>query len=86
MTEDGPDENELAVEQLVELYTRQNALRKEFTDAQLAALDALWRAERAGQVSGEAVREIEELIRAGHVHRARRRLSQLRCDDSRDSS
>lgn len=79
MTDDGdPDDSKLTVEQLVALYARQNALRREFTDAQLATLDALWRAKRDGQVCGEAAQRIEELIRAGHVHGARKRLSTIR--------
>lgn len=75
---DGPDRARLAVEQLVDLYARQHALRKEFTDRQLAALDALWRAKRAGQVTDDAADRIEELIREGRVHGARKRLSNIR--------
>lgn len=79
MTDDGgPEDDVLTGEQLVELFTRQNALRREFTDAQLAALDALWRAKRDSHVSGEAAQRIEELIRAGHVHGARKRLTLVR--------
>lgn len=76
----GPDGCELAVAQIVERYARQNALRKEFTDAQLATLDALWRAKRDGQVSDEAAEQIEELVRAGQVRAARRRLTVVRRD------
>lgn len=86
MTDDGDsDDGKLTVEQLVELYARQNALRMEFTDAQLATLDALWRARRDHQVSGEDAQRIEELIRAGHVHGARKRLSTIRRNGKQSS-
>lgn len=79
MTNDGgPEDDLLTGAQLVELVARQNALRREFTDAQLAALDALWRAKRDSHVSDEAAQRIEELIRAGHVHGARKRLTLVR--------
>lgn len=79
MTDDGgPDDGVLSGEQLVKLYTRRNALRREFTNAQLAAFDALWRAKRDGHVSGEAALRIEDLIRAGHVYGARKRLTRAR--------
>lgn len=82
MTDDDTwlDTGGLPVEQLVEFYARQRELRKEFTDAQLAALDALWRAERDGHVPGDAARRIEQLIRDGHVHGARERLTLVRND------
>lgn len=83
MTNDGgPGDRELGMEQLVDLYTRQKALLEEFSDAQLAALDALWRAKRGGHVTDEAARLIEELIRAGHVHGARKRLTLARRNGS----
>lgn len=80
MTDDGrPDHAAwMDAEQLVEFYARQKTLRQEFTDAQLAALDALWRAEREGHVSGDAATGIEQLIRDGHVHGARKRLTIVR--------
>lgn len=45
---------------------------------QLAAMDALWRAERADEVSSEEAREIESVIRRGHPYGARKRLTVAR--------
>lgn len=80
MTDDDDwlDTGGLPIEQLVEFYARQRELRKKFTDAQLAALDALWRAERDGHVPRDAADRIEQLIRDGHVHGARKRLTLVR--------
>lgn len=80
MTDDDSclDTGGLPIEQLVEFYARQRELRKEFTDAQLAALDALWRAERDGHVPGDVARRIEQSIRDGHVHSALERLTAVR--------
>lgn len=69
------DAGGMPVERLVELYARQKALREEFTDQQLAALDALWRAKRDGHVPPDAANVIERLIRDGHVHGALKRLT-----------
>lgn len=78
MDDGGLDDGVLSGEQLVELYARQKALRQEFTDAQLAALDALWRAKQDGHVSPDAASAIEQLIRDGHVHGSRKRLTLAR--------
>lgn len=82
MTNDGcsNDADRIATEELVEFYARQKVRREEFTDAQLAALDALWRAKRDGQVTHDAAQGIERLIRIGHVRDARKRLSVVRRD------
>lgn len=68
----------MRADELVEFYARQKALRREFTDAQLDPLDMLWRATRDGQVPWDAASGIEQLIRDGDVHRARKRLTIFR--------
>ncbi|MQA81930.1 MAG: hypothetical protein GEV10_26240 [Streptosporangiales bacterium] len=45
---------------------------------QLAALDSLWRAHRAGEVDTATAGVIEDLIRRGHVPGAQKRLSAAR--------
>ncbi|HEX6514925.1 MAG TPA: hypothetical protein VF049_05095 [Nocardioidaceae bacterium] len=50
----------------------------ELTDPQLAAMDALWRARRAGVVDEHQAARIEDVIRHGHVHGARKRLTDAR--------
>lgn len=50
----------------------------ELNAAQLAAMDALWNAQRAGDVSDDDAAEIERVIRLGHPHGARKRLTAAR--------
>lgn len=50
----------------------------ELNAAQLAAMDALWNAERNGEVSEYDAREIERTIRLGHPYSARKRLTAAR--------
>lgn len=50
----------------------------ELNDKQLAAMDSLWKARRAGHVTAEEEPAIERLIRTGHVSAARKRLTAAR--------
>ncbi|HEX6447423.1 MAG TPA: hypothetical protein VF053_20170 [Streptosporangiales bacterium] len=50
----------------------------ELNAAQLAAMDALWNAERNGEVSASDARAIERVIRLGHPYGARKRLTAAR--------
>jgi hypothetical protein len=50
----------------------------ELNAAQLAAMDALWNAERNGEVSESDARDIERTIRLGHPYGARKRLTAAR--------
>lgn len=47
----------------------------ELNDKQLAAMDSLWRARRAGHVTAEEEAAIERLIRTDHVPAARKHLT-----------
>lgn len=47
----------------------------ELNDKQLATMDALWNAQRAGDVSADEAAEIERLVRLGHPYSARKRLT-----------
>lgn len=50
----------------------------DLSPAQLAAMQSLDDSRRAGLVSAEDAAIIERVIRAGHVHGARKRLTQAR--------
>ncbi|MQA05008.1 MAG: hypothetical protein GEV07_20560 [Streptosporangiales bacterium] len=63
---------------LAAIYAQRRAERAELTGDQLAVLDALWRAQRAGEVTATDAAEIEAVIRDGRVHGARKRLTNAR--------
>lgn len=50
----------------------------ELNAAQLAAMDSLWRARRADEISDDDARHIEVMIRLGHPHGALKRLTRSR--------
>lgn len=50
----------------------------ELNAAQLAAMDALWHAQRDGVVSADELREIERTVRLGHPYGARKRITAAR--------
>lgn len=81
MIGDGRD-GTVDVEYLAEMFERRHAARRELNANQLAAMDALWRAERAGDVASDEAREIERMIRRGHAPGARKRLTNLRRGDA----
>lgn len=70
-------------EYLAAMFERRRAVRREMSADQLAAMDALWRAERAGELRREEARDIEDMIRRGHSPGARKRLTNLRRNDTR---
>lgn len=45
---------------------------------QLAAMDSLWRAKRANDVSDDDANHIEAMVRRGHPHGALKRLTRSR--------
>ena len=63
---------------LAAMFERRRAVRRELSADQLAAMDALWRAERAGDVDADDARDVEDMIRRGHSPGARKRLTNLR--------
>lgn len=50
----------------------------ELNDRQLQVMDALWHAQRAGEVSEDEAAEIERVVRLGHPYGARKRLTAAR--------
>ncbi|MQA03243.1 MAG: hypothetical protein GEV07_11125 [Streptosporangiales bacterium] len=66
------------MEQLVAMHARLRAERGEWTAEQLAALDSLARAQRFDGIEAYEAAEIESLIQRGHVHGARKRLTEAR--------
>lgn len=63
---------------IVETYRRLRQWKKELTPAQTGVMEALDNAVRAGEVSAVQAAEIEAVIRAGHPHGARKRLTHAR--------
>lgn len=74
----GADGRPLGTSRLVEAAELAQKWRSEWTPAQAAVMQAVDDAVRAGEVSAEDAAEIETVIRRGHVHGARKRLTKAR--------
>lgn len=76
MNQDDGDQPEASG--LVAAYERWRDSRDDLTPAQTAAMQSLDDALRAGEITAEDAAEIEAVIRRGHVHGARKRITQAK--------
>lgn len=63
---------------LVAAVERAQEWRAEWTPGQAAVMQAVDDAVRAGEITADDAAEIEAVIRRGHVHGARKRLTKAR--------